>query len=796
MKTIHLLCNAHIDPVWLWQREEGVAEAISTFRTAADFCEKYDGFVFNHNESFLYECVEENEPQLFERIKKLVKAGKWHIMGGWYLQPDCVMTSGESLIRQIETGNKYFAEKFGVKPTTAINFDPFGHSRGLVQILKKYGYDAYLFMRPLGIIPENNFIWKGFDGSEVIGHCMTGVYSSIKGQLCYSFDWTVKEAKGDINLMLWGIGNHGGGPSEVDLKYIEEYIDKHPEMKIIHSWCENYFSEIDTSLLKTFEGSLVNCMVGCYTSMARIKKLHRKLECELNLCEKMLAASGIEYDKEELAKAEKALMFCQFHDILPGTSIKEAEEDSVRLLEYGREIVSKINSKAFFSLCGGQKKSKDGEVPILVFNPHPYYVEKDIEAEFMMANKNPNEGEMTVIHVKKKDGEYLPAQNEKESCTLNLDWRKKVAFRTKLKPMSINRFDCELEVKKRPVWSVDKCKETETHFVVETEKMSVHINKSTGLIDKYAVNGFDFLKSGSAKIEAYKDDEDPWAMNVYEFTDKTGEFKTLSKEEANIFNGYIKADTDNVRVIENGDVRVKIQAVFKFDKSYAIVTYTIPKSDAYIDLKIKMLSNNTNVMYKLVFDTNLENSDFIGQTAFGREKLLKNNKESVYHKWCGLFESEKNFLVLNRQTYGGSAYKGKLYISLLRTPVYSAHPVFDREYVPHDRFNEHIDMGEREFEFRIMADEKYPDKEAEIYNQPEYILSFFASGEGEADDTGVYLDNENIILSCYKKTEGNKYLLRLFNSSGKPEKGIVDIFNKEHKIELNPYEFKDYFFER
>ena len=178
MKEIYMLCNAHLDPVWQWQRTEGMAEAISTFRVAADFCERYDGFIFNHNESVIYEWVEENEPKLFERIKKLVRAGKWKIMGGWYLQPDCVMPCGESIIRQIETGNRYFMDKFGVKPTTAINFDPFGHSRGMVQILKQHGYDSYVFMRPYDFVPERDFIWRGYDGSEIIGHCSNGGYNS------------------------------------------------------------------------------------------------------------------------------------------------------------------------------------------------------------------------------------------------------------------------------------------------------------------------------------------------------------------------------------------------------------------------------------------------------------------------------------------------------------------------------------------------------------------------------------------------------------------------------------------
>lgn len=136
MKNLHLVCNAHIDPVWLWELEEGVAETLSTFRVSAQFCEEYDGFIFNHNEALLYQWVEKYEPSLFKRIQKLVKDKKWHIMGGWFIQPDGNMPSGESFVRQILEGRNYFMEKFGTFPTTCINFDAFGHTRGLVDILK------------------------------------------------------------------------------------------------------------------------------------------------------------------------------------------------------------------------------------------------------------------------------------------------------------------------------------------------------------------------------------------------------------------------------------------------------------------------------------------------------------------------------------------------------------------------------------------------------------------------------------------------------------------------------------
>lgn len=148
MKRVHLICNAHLDPVWLWRWQEGCTEALSTFRTAEAFTEEFPDFVFNHNEAILYEWVKENEPELFARIQQKVKEGKWHIMGGWYLQPDCNMPNGESIIRNISEGHRFFEKEFGVRPTTAINFDSFGHSVGLVQILNQAGYDTYVVCRP------------------------------------------------------------------------------------------------------------------------------------------------------------------------------------------------------------------------------------------------------------------------------------------------------------------------------------------------------------------------------------------------------------------------------------------------------------------------------------------------------------------------------------------------------------------------------------------------------------------------------------------------------------------------
>ena len=207
-RQVHLICNAHIDPVWLWEWEEGAAEAISTFRTAAELAENDKAFIFNHNEVTLYKWVQEYEPSLFKKIQKLVKQGKWHIMGGWYLQPDCNMPSGESFVRQILLGNNYFKKYFGVKPKTAINFDSFGHSQGLVQILAKSGYDSYLFGRPTWEwfdLKNHKFVWVGFDGSEIMATRFLGWYGTALGKAAKQIKERIKDNSDQDVFQCFGV---------------------------------------------------------------------------------------------------------------------------------------------------------------------------------------------------------------------------------------------------------------------------------------------------------------------------------------------------------------------------------------------------------------------------------------------------------------------------------------------------------------------------------------------------------------------------------------------------------------
>lgn len=480
VKKLHLLSNAHIDPVWQWEWEEGAAAALSTFRAAADFCEEYEGYVFNHNEVILYKWVEEYEPELFERIRSLVAQGRWHIMGGWYLQPDCNMPSGESFVRQIELGRQYFMAKFGVRPTTAINFDSFGHSRGLVQIMKQAGYDSYIYMRPdMGnAIPARDFMWEGYNGSRIMSHSIHGGYNTLLGKAHEKIEHWLEHNKDEpTGLILWGVGNHGGGPSRLDLDRIGQLRERTKTFEIVHSTPEQYFSELgQLGTLPSFDGDLVPSNVGCYTSMIRVKQLHRKLENELYMTEKMLAAAalqgGLAYPADDLHEATCDLLTAQFHDILPGSAVQSVEDTSLRLLHHGLEIAARLKARAFFALASGQPKAASGQYPVLIYNPHPFAIGGIFECEFMLEDQNwQAEFSLPVVY---QNGVRLSGQAEKEQSNLNLDWRKRIVFHAELAPSSMNRFDCKIELlSSKPTPELTA---SEGCYVIRTDDIEAVIN--------------------------------------------------------------------------------------------------------------------------------------------------------------------------------------------------------------------------------------------------------------------------------------------------------------------------------
>lgn len=798
-KKIHLVCNAHLDPTWQWEWEEGAAEALSTFRSAADFCDDFDGFIFNHNEESLYRWISEYEPELFERIRGHIEQGKWHVMGGWYLQPDCNMPSGESFVRQMLEGRHYFKDNFGAVPTTAINFDPFGHTRGLVQILKKAGFDSYVFCRPDQEdceLPGENFIWKGYDGSSVVGVRVLSFYNSSLGRAVDKIKSVAEECPdGGTAICLWGVGNHGGGASRRDLENISALQKELSAVgiEIVHSTPEAFVRELDRNELPEHTKDLNLWAPGCYTSQIRIKQTYRRLENSLYFAEKAAShacASGlIKYPTAELKEACRCMLNAQFHDTLPGTSVQPVEEAALRSMDHALELLSRVRARAFFALAGGQKKPQKDEIPIMIYNPHPYPVEGDWECEFMLWDQNWKE-EFSMPDVY-KDGELLPTQCEKELSNIPIDWRKRVAFHAKLEPMSMNRFDCKIRILdvKPPV-----CITPESDSVIlDNGRLHVEIGTKTGLIDKLTADGISMIRPGAFELCVFDDIADPWSMHRHVWQDQAGTFRLLNPEEGTAMSA-LKKEVPSVRVIEDGNVRTVVEAVFGYEKSGAAVRYYIPKRGTSIEVSVRLLWTKKQKMVKLRIPADMETMTCTGEVAFGREEL-PSGRENCSQRYLVLKDGEKSIGLINDGVYGSSWEGTDLYQTLVRSAAYTAHPIGDRQILPGDRYSVHMDQGERLYRFRgefgtaEELEQRVP-KAAAVFNQLPFSLSFFPSGKGGQAVRGFELQGDGVELTALKKGEKKDcYIARIYNSSGRPNSAVItDFYGNSMRADLGAFE--------
>ena len=807
MKT-HLFCNAHLDPVWLWRWDEGMAEALATFRSAADLIDEYPGFIFNHNESLLYEWVEEHEPELFERIKKHVANGRWEIVGGWFLQPDCNIPSGEALTRQAVKGMHYFHQKFDKLPVTAINFDAFGHARGLVQILAQCGYRHSVCIRPgkeFYDFPNEDFIWKGYDGSEVIMHRSNRGYNSIKGKAAELLtDW-VKEYEGqDSALFLWGVGNHGGGPSRKDLSDIAELINS--GMDVVHSTPDAYFAELDKTNLPVVSKGLNPVFEGCYTSQIRVKQLYRRLENDLIMTEKMASHAALcglsVYEKEKVDDAWWDLLFAAFHDALPGTGIVTVEEDTIRQLNHGLEICSKLKTKYFIALAAGQEKLKDEEtVPLLVYNPHPFTVKQNIDAKFVLPKQiwtntfsNP---------VAYQNGKKLPSQSAQEDGNFYMDWCKRVIFEAELPPTSMSRFDIlfeQLEKRPAPTFAADACGK----FIIETARGRVEVNERSGLVDSYVVDGIEYLKSSALSFDIIHDMYSPWgnwSQTSQRLDAPVGSFSPMTAGQATDFAGVKSGMVKPVRTIEEGEVRVVIEADMQYNDSKLCVFYIVNKQTGILDIEARVFFGEKERRLKMTVPSALDNSKYYGQTVYGREELNAHRGDDIAHCWTAIANDTHALTIINDGVYGSDFDCGTARMTLLHSVGYGAANCVWGDPFQEPTFQPRMEQGERYYRFKLQGGTRADrlgkiDREAAVFNQLPYSLQFCPTGYGKSPLELVALDKENVSLSCFKRCEldENAYILRIFESQGieTQVKITIPCLGLETCDTLQPFEIKTF----
>src|SRR5688572_27622502 len=295
-----MIGNAHIDPVWLWQWQEGFHEVKATFRSALDRMNEYDDFIFVASSATFYEWVEKSDPAMFAEIKQRISEGRWQVTGGWWVEPDCNIPSGESFVRQGLYGQRYFKEKFGVLARVGFNVDSFGHAGSLPQILHKSGLPYYVFLRPMPnekSLPSRLFWWEADDGSRVLAFRIPFEYLSWGKDLDHHIRRCADEMRAPIDefMCFYGVGNHGGGPTKANLDSIQRMNRESEHLEIRMSSPEAFFDSVVAKnwMLPAVHSDLQRHASGCYAAHSGIKRWNRLAENRLLAAEKWssLAAS-------------------------------------------------------------------------------------------------------------------------------------------------------------------------------------------------------------------------------------------------------------------------------------------------------------------------------------------------------------------------------------------------------------------------------------------------------------------------------------------------------------------------
>ena len=792
-KRWHMICNAHIDPIWQWDWPEGVSATLSTFYSAVKLCEEFD-YIFCHNEVTVYKYVEEYAPSLFAKIKELVKAGKWHIMGGWYLQPDCNMPTGESFVRQIREGQRYFKEKFGVVPTTAINLDPFGHTVGLVQIVKKCGQDSYLFVRPFRHereLPNEQFIWRGLDGSEIKATRICA-YGSGLGKSAKVIRDRANTQNTNVGAILWGVGNHGGGPSRKDLSDIKEQLLADTNEEFMHSTPERFFAEISPK--EVVDSSIRIPMPGCYTSMYRVKKLHAQVENEISMAEKISSAAYMTgaleaYPEKEIETAVQDLLNAEFHDVLPGTSVQCGEDAGIRYLNHGMLEAERAKIKSYFALSQSQPPAKEGEFPIVIFNPHLYELTDNVECEFTLADQNWSEDITSCLKVVDEKGNAVPYQVIKEESNLTLDWRKRVIFEATIKPMSLTRYSVYVD------FAPTRMEARRTEFVFDNGRKHVEVDEKTGLLTSYKIDGVEYLKDGFG-LCSFDDNADPWGMSREQLLRMGTKEKRFvpSQKPSGAFEGL-----KTVQVVENGDIYLGIEAFFECDCSRARILYKIYKNNDDVDIDVTLYMGDINKIIKLCVPMAV-GGELIGQCAFGTEKLYMDGRENVAHRFVALDTGDKCLSLMNTGVYGSHFENGSLYMSLVRGVTYCAHPIGERQLIPTDRFTKKIDQGENNYSFRLTATSRNAlERKAWEFVQKPYALNIFPVPSKDAKNKGldIYLGGDIISMPTVKKAyDKDAVIFRLLNNTPKDVESYIMVNGQKLDLAFGKYEVKTVLYEK
>jgi alpha-mannosidase len=787
MKQFSILAvgNAHIDLAWLWPWTETVEVVRDTFGTAVELMEEYPPFTFAQSTAQDFLWLENKYPDLFRQIQQRVKEGRWELVGGMWCEPDLNMPCGESLVRQLLTGKRYFQQKFGVDVKIGWNPDSFGYSRQLPQIYKRSGVDYFVTQKmawndtvPL---PYKLFQWEAPDGSRVLTYFPHDYVNGINPVECAEYIGEDTPLCSGIHsqMLLYGIGDHGGGPTrqmlDAAVRWQKSPKAAFPNFKF--STAQDFFDEVDSNLSKLNLPVWNNEMYlqfhrGTYTSQADSKKHMRQMERLLLSAEKFSSLAmlwGRKYPQDEFEDCWRRVLFNQFHDVMAGSGIHIVYVDEAESMEFVKLTNEPILLGATKSLAARVDTRGPG-MPVVVFNSLSWERTDVAEAEVQFPARAGN------VEVRDPDGQAVPsAVVSRDDSTSTV----KVRFLARSVPSTGYRVFHLVSVN-----SPNKASSTlkANGLSMENEFISVEVDPKTGCVTKLVnkKDGRNILRPGGQGnlLETFVNkpsEYDAWNINVNYEKSKT---ELLEAEE--------------VKLVESTPVRAVVRVKKRFQNSSFVQDICMYPEVPRVDVRMQADWHERQIMLKVAFPLDIEPLTATYQIPYGtverpaiphvpgkpRVPFTEATEISKKHpkydpllaqeaefevcaqQWGDLSENGRGFSLLNREKYGYDTFEtGTIRLTLLRSPIDP---------------DPHADQGFHEFTYAMYPHAgNWLEAETELrgYELNYRLLPVAAvahEGSLPPSHSFVQIDPKNVILSAIKKAEDDDAVVfRFYEFEGK-----------------------------
>ncbi len=787
-KTLYMIGNSHIDPVWFWDWEEGMQEVKATFASALDRLREFPEMKFTATSAAFFEWIEEVAPEIFEEIRQRVKEGRFELTGGWFIEPDCILPCGEAFVRQGLYAQTYFEEKFGTVCRTGSNVDSFGHNPMLPQILKKSGMEEYVFMRPRLDTPV--FVWESADGSRVKAVSLPSEYTTWFYEKTKEAIGLAAEAAGRQGLTAipccFGVGNHGGGPTIENVKSIYRLREEEPETELKFATYRAYFDEMsseDAAKLPVKQAFFDEVNTGCYIMDGELKKSHRLTERRLMTADSLLTMESMFLGKAaafskkaEMKKLWKTLLFNQFHDTLGGTAVKSARDEAIYQFSGVCADAKKIWVVAMQHMMREMDTTGEG-FPLLLFNPTGKDYDGSVAVEVNWFCKDG-------LILKDPEGKEIPYQRvhtEAKARNYNVGGRRGLLFDAHVPALGFAVYRTFVGETARCDDSRDSGGAWLKGAVLENEHLRVVFDESgylTSLYDKET--GYEAL-SGKAAFPVWLDERDTWGHE---------------QDERPFADSGKRLGFESLQLVEEGSFRKVVRAVYRLEGSVLKQDYILYHdaeevevvNHLYWDREWQMLK----LCYPLAGQADVVYREAAYQTVSGP---VKDCVEYSMHRFVDATrQGQSGLCVANDCKYAFQMENNALTFPIARSAIYAQGQNIDW-YNPVEGY-EYTDIGKQEFVFTLRPHGRALTN-GQRYRQAEkaagmllYLTDNRHKGSYIGNTwSGLTITEENVELGCIKTAEKEDALiLRLFETEGKQTTGKLTISGQEYDYRIAPYE--------